>query len=473
MQELDLYNQGKRNPDAASLNPALEDFWLAPARNRVLKGGRASSKSWDAAGFAIYLASNFKIRVLCARQIQNKIEESVYNLLKTQIYRFGLQSQFDILKNKIINKHTGSEFVFYGLWRHIEEIKSLEGIDICWIEEAHSLTKAQWEILEPTIRKEHSQFWLLYNPDLVTDFIHQHFIVNTPPKTVIRHINYLENPFLSETMLDVIEAKKNADYDGYVYTYLGEPRQDDDLAIVKRSWFKAAIDAHIKLNFTASGTKSLGYDVADSGEDSNATASVQGSVVYAIDEWKGKEDELLRSSTRAYTTALNSGAHIIYDSIGVGAGVGAKVKELNASPKYARHPDVEFSRFIAGGSIINPKKEYEPNVLNKDMFSNLKAQAWFDIARRFRNTYNAVQNGESHSPGDMISISSEMGEDFVNALCDEITMPRQDRDAAGKVKVESKTDLAKRGVASPNIADAVVMACSNHLVTRAFSYDNL
>ena len=137
-----------------SLNPALRPFWTTKARNKILMGGRMSSKSWDAAGMAIFLANKYKLRFLCVRQLQNKIDESVYSLLKIQIERFGLTDNFRILDNKIINKVTGSEFMFYGLWRHISEIKSIESIDILWSEESHALTETQWEILEPTIRKE-------------------------------------------------------------------------------------------------------------------------------------------------------------------------------------------------------------------------------------------------------------------------------------------------------------------------------
>ncbi|MDS1325711.1 PBSX family phage terminase, large subunit, partial [Klebsiella pneumoniae] len=103
------------------LNPVLRSFWTTQARNKVLYGGRSSSKSWDAAGIAIFLSNKYSLRFCCARQIQNKIEESVYTLLKIQIDRFGLRHRFRILNNKIINRATGSEFVFYGLWRNIEE----------------------------------------------------------------------------------------------------------------------------------------------------------------------------------------------------------------------------------------------------------------------------------------------------------------------------------------------------------------
>lgn len=185
-----------------TLNPVLRPFWQArrapdgwPVRNRVLYGGRASSKSWDAAGFAIFLAQALKVKFLCARQFQNKIEESVYTLLVQTIDRFGLRAQFRILENKIIHRRTGSEFVFYGLWRHIDEIKSLEGVDICWLEEAHALTEDQWKILEPTVRKSGSQFWIIFNPKLSTDFAWRRFVSTPPPGTLIREINYTENPF--------------------------------------------------------------------------------------------------------------------------------------------------------------------------------------------------------------------------------------------------------------------------------------
>lgn len=427
-----------------------------------LEDGTVTHNSWDAAGFAIFLANTYTVRFLCARQIQSKIEESVYTLLKTQIHRFGMQNNFEILKNKIVNKKTGSEFIFYGLWRHIEEIKSLEGIDVCWIEEAHSLTRNQWEILEPTIRKDHSQFWLLFNPDLVTDFVYQHFVINTPPDTVVRHINYDENPFLSDTILKVIEAKKKQDYEDYEHTYLGVAKSDDEMAIIKRSWLNAAVDAHIKLGFKPEGSRVIGYDVADAGEDTNATAYKHGSVLLGIDEWQGREDEMQKSSARAYGMAQSKGAKIIYDSIGVGAGTGSNISKLNQEASNRFSANVEYAKFAASGSVIKPKKEYEHGVTNKDMFSNLKAQAWWSVANRLRNTYNAIQNGDKFSPDEMISISSDLPQ--LEAIKAQLSTPRQDRDNSGKVMVESKKELKKRGVASPNLADAVVMAFSENLV---------
>lgn len=443
-----------------TLNPVLRDFWTAPARNRVLKGGRSSSKSWDAAGFAIFLASNFKVRFLCTRQFQNKIEESVYTLLKIQIERFGLQAQFEILNNKIVHRTTGSEFIFYGLWRHIDEIKSLEGVDICWIEEAHNLTKDQWDILEPTLRKEGSQFWIIFNPRLATDFVYKRFVTNRPPDTIVRTINYTENPFLSNTILKVIEAKRLEDEEEFRHVYLGEPREDDDAAIIKRSWVLAAIGARKALGIARGGRHRIGFDVADSGADKCATVEVWGIEAIGVDEWKAGEDELLKSATRVHAQARHTGAEIDYDSIGVGAFAGAHFEELNRLTETS----IEHFKFNAGAGVLNPDDRIDDNPgspTNQEFYANLKAQTWWDVADRFRHTFNAVRRGMPYDIDRLISIDPEC--DHLDGLIDELCTPRKDYDNAGRSKVESKKDLAKPNRVggpqpSPNKADAFVMA---------------
>ncbi|MFY0661328.1 MAG: PBSX family phage terminase large subunit [Shimia sp.] len=451
-----------------TLNPALREFWTTPARNRVLYGGRSSSKSWDAAGFAIFLASNFKVRFLCARQFQNKIAESVYTLLKIQIARFGLEDDFEITRDSIRHKRTGSEFLFYGLWRHIDEIKSLEGIDICWIEEAHGLTKEQWEILEPTLRGEASQFWIIFNPKLVTDFVYRTFVTGTPSTrikgeiygvvgdTIKRRINYDENPFLTKTMLRVIAKKKQTDPEGFVNIYGGEPIEDDDQVIIKRSWIRAAIDAHKKLGIKPTGRRRIGFDVADSGEDKNALVEAYGILTVGVEEWAAGEDQLLKSATRVHARARQMSAEIDYDSIGVGAFAGGHFQALNQS----EGTSIEYRKFNASGEVLNKGQRIDANddnsPLNEDFYCNLKAQAWWEVATRFRNTFNAVERQMTFPEEELIAISSDC--DHLEDLIDELSTPRKDVDTRGKSKVESKKDLAKREIASPNKADAFIMA---------------
>src|SRR5690606_37823037 len=138
-----------------------------------------------------------------------KIKDSVYTLIAAQIDNFKSPG-FNVMATEI--KHVnGSDFTFYGIERNTDEIKSFEGADILWIEEAHNLTAEQWKILEPTIRKESSEIWISFNPKFISDFIYQRFIINPPPNTIVRLINYTENQFLSQTMLDVIAAAKAED----------------------------------------------------------------------------------------------------------------------------------------------------------------------------------------------------------------------------------------------------------------------
>jgi phage terminase large subunit len=443
---------------AATLNPVLRDFWLTPARVRVLYGGRFSSKSWDAAGFATFLAQAANLRILCARQFQNKIAESVYTLLKIQIERFGLLDDFKITDNAIVHRRTRTEFLFMGLWGHIDEIKSLEGIDVLWIEEGHNLTKEQWEIIEPTIRAEGSQIWIIFNPRLATDFAYKRFVLNPPANAVVRKINYDENPFLSQTARDVAEAARLESLDDYEHIYLGVPRADDDGVVIRRTWIQAAIDAHLTLKLDITGSKRIGFDVADGGPDKCANIYVHGWVTLWADEWKAGEDELLQSSARTYDAARERQAMVIYDSIGVGAMVGSKINEVNTTRKAGGDNfRITHTGFNAGSTAIeNPDDEYQPGTTNKDMFANVKAQAWWMVADRFRNTYDAVRNGKTFRPDQMISISSDCP--LLDRLIDELATPKRNYDTAGKVKVESKKDLAKRGVPSPNLADAFIMA---------------
>lgn len=463
------------NNDDDFTNPALLDFWgdgffgSEIYRYLVLTGGRSSTKSWDAAAVAILLADECSMKFLCCRQLQNRIDQSVYTLLVHRIGELGLRHKFKITNNKILHLETGSLFVFYGLWRHIEEIKSFEGADVCWIEEAHALTESQWVILNPTIRKEGSQFWIIFNPNVSTDFAYQRFVVNPPPKTLNRHINYDENPYLSNTLLDEINNLKEEDEDEYNHIYLGQPYDDDESVIIKRKWLTAAIDAHLKLGFEPEGERRIGFDVADDGGDRCVNIFAHGNVAVAMEAWKADEDDLIKSCKRTYNNALDTDSIVTYDATGMGANVGSKFKEINED-REEDDPEcrlVKYEKFVAGGEILNPEKEYATGRLNKDMFSNFKAQAWWHVAGLLFNTWDAITNGTEYDPDELISISSEI--DGIEKLISELSTPKKDLDNRSKVKVESKKDLEDREIPSPDLADAFVMAfCPREYVEKGF-----
>lgn len=401
---------------------------------------------------AAYLARNYSIRFLCLRQFQNRIADSVYTVVKEKIEAAGWADEFDIGVSTIRHKKTGSDFLFYGIARNIEEIKGTEGVDICWIEEGEGLTEAQWEIIDPTIRKAGAEVWILWNPRLLTDFVQTRLPELLGDACLIRHINYPENPFLSETAREKAERLKAIDPERYEHIYLGIPQSNDDASVIKRSWIEACIDADKVLGVDMYGARCVGYDVADSGDDKNATAVFNGAICLEIEEWSAPEDELGQSTRRAW--AKVSGGKMLYDSIGVGAHVGSTLKEMGVSGGYFK--------FNAAGAVINPAAEYAPKIKNKDKFENLKAQAWQDVADRMRNTYNAVNKGMKFDPSEMIAIRSTV--DRLESLKMELSAPCKRYSKRGLDIVESKEDLAKRGIKSPNMADAFIMGACPHLV---------
>ena len=143
--------------------PAKTKFLFKPCRYKVLYGGRGSGKSWAMARALLLLATQKTLRVLCVREVQNSIAESVHKLLSQQIEILGLQQFFEIQNTTIFSRINGSEFIFEGIKHNVTKIKSMEGIDICWVEEAQSITKQSIDILTPTIRKENSQIIFTFN----------------------------------------------------------------------------------------------------------------------------------------------------------------------------------------------------------------------------------------------------------------------------------------------------------------------
>jgi phage terminase large subunit len=445
------------------LNPALRGFYESQdIRNFVLYGGRASTKTYHTAAFCVFLAMNYRAKFLCTRQFQNRISDSVKTVIEECIYKLKKESEFHITETGIVYPATGANFTFLGIQRNLKEIKGIANVDVLWIEEAEDLTAEQWKVLEPTIREEGSKIFIVFNPKLASDFVYQRFVVNPPEKTLVRLINYTENPFLSQTMRDIIEDHKARDFEEYEHIYLGVPLTDDERVIIKSTWIEAAIDAHIKLGFEAAGKKVIGFDVADDGADRCANVQSHGSVVLWGEEWKGGEDELLKSCSRTYRNAIQRECDIVYDCIGVGASAGAKFDELNSATDRAAFK-IRYTKFNAGGAVEYPEKFYAQDkmarIKNKDYFSNVKAQVWWLLADRFRNTYDAITNGTKYPVDELISISSQFP--LLAKLKAELSTPKRDFDLNGRVKVESKKDLAKRDVASPNCADALVMCYTN------------
>lgn len=407
------------------------------------------------------------MRVLCIRRFQNRIQESVYTELKWAISHLGLDDRYEVQKTTIIHRATGSEFIFYGIERNLEDIKGTSDIDILWVEEAEKLTEDQWVVIAPTIRKEDSLAILLFNPKLVTDYVWKNFVVNTPAHCLVKQINYTENPFLSQKALRDIAAMQGRDPETFQHIYLGVPLGDSELSIFKRRWLDACIDAHKVLGTELTGRNVIGFDPADDGEDKCATADKVSGVFTDVEDWSSGKDELVQNAKKVWAKAKNANALVSYDTIGVGAFVGGYIDEQNEANSAA----VEHYAFHAGGAVMDADKPSDPDnsnsPLNKNEYLNLKAQAWANTARKGMLTYNAVVRGQSIKPEDILSFSSDIGPKKLDALFTEMCVPWW-VESEGKKRVVPKLKLKKDlGIKSHNLADAVIAADNVNVVTSA------
>ena len=202
------------------LPPAYEPLLYA-YRYKMLYGGRGGGKSWAFADCLLILGLNRKMRFMCAREFQVSIADSVHRLLSDRIEALGLSYHYEIQKTTIIGAN-GTEFLFKGLKHNITEIKSLEGVDIAWVEEAEKVSQASWETLIPTIRKEGSEIWISMNTKHATDASYRRFVFNPPKDSYVAKVSWRDNPFfpavLERERLDMLER----DPEAYQHIWEGE-----------------------------------------------------------------------------------------------------------------------------------------------------------------------------------------------------------------------------------------------------------
>lgn len=210
------------NERLVQIPPAFRGLKKA-ARYKIYYGGRGSAKSWTVARVLIMMAYQYPVRVLCVRELQTSIGDSVYRLLCDQISLLGLRPWFNITRDGITSV-AGAQFLFKGIRHNVDDIKSTEGIDICWVEEAQRVSVASWDVLIPTIRKEGSEIWVTFNPDSEDDPTYKRFVVNEQPNAVVRKVNYDENPYFPDTLRQEMEYCKRVDYDAYLHIWEGNPK---------------------------------------------------------------------------------------------------------------------------------------------------------------------------------------------------------------------------------------------------------
>jgi phage terminase large subunit len=214
------------------------------SRYKVLYGGRGGAKSWGIARALLIKGAKDPIRILCAREFQTSIKDSVHKLLCDQIESLGLLSFYEITQTSIRGRN-GTEFSFVGLKNNVSNIKSYEGVDICWVEEAQTTSRLSWNILIPTIRKEGSEIWISFNPELETDETYQRFVANPPADSITMKVNWYDNPWFPDTLRLEKDALKARDEEAYNQVWEGLCRQTVDGAIFAKEMQQAEKDGRI------------------------------------------------------------------------------------------------------------------------------------------------------------------------------------------------------------------------------------
>lgn len=215
----------------------LFDPPLGSVRYRVGWGGRGGIKSWSFARALLIHAAQRPLRILCAREFQTSIRESVHHLLDEQVGMMGLGGHYKVRESEILGLN-GSHIFYAGLRRNIRNLKSTEGIDIVWLEESETLSAESMRVLFPTIRKPGSEIWVTFNTADASDPVYQRFVVNPPPpeRALVRRFHFSENPWLSKELREQEAEDRQRDPEAAANVWDGEPWSRSDTQVLSGKW---------------------------------------------------------------------------------------------------------------------------------------------------------------------------------------------------------------------------------------------
>lgn len=389
---------------------------IGEQRYKMYYGGRSGGKSYGFADVLLLLCREKKLFVACVREVQDSIKDSVYKLLKDRANHYGFED-FEFYTDRIDNKVTKSRIIFKGLRdENSQTIKSLEGVDICWIEEGQAITKKSWEVLNPTIRKPKAQIWVSMNREEENDPIFAYISKQSKEDAVIKRINYYDNPFCPKEMHRLAEFCKKDDYDEYLHVWLGEPRQVGDTKLISVKVVKEAMATYLDPLDNRSPLI-IGVDVARFGDDSTVFAYRKGRQAFKMDCYRKLDTVELANIIHAKVKQMNP-AKVFVDIGASGAGVF----------------DILVDRGL--GKVVKGINFGSKAILN-DRYINKRAEMWGEL-----NEW--LKGGNVQLPKD---------EELVSELC----AVGKKYDGMGRLGLESKEDVKARLMRSPDRADALCL----------------
>jgi len=382
----------------------------------LAEGGRASGKSQTIARLILWLCEQKNIRVVCGRETQNSIEESVYTIFADLIRTYNL-NQFDVSASKINHKVTGSAIRFRGFREQgAINIKGLEGVSILWVDESQAISKNTLDVIIPTIRKDNSKIIWSMNRRIEHDPVYT--AMASRPDCLHIHIDYNENPFCPQKMIDEANICKARSEEDYNHIWLGQPlKQGDDFVFNSDSVY----EAH-KNQFVTDGTKKriLAVDVARFGEDETVFSVVESRGMFHWvqihqETWKSKSLMECVGKVVDLSRILIIDLVVIDDS-GVGGGVTDRLKELK----------IKVMPFNGANKSLNQK------------YANARSEGFFNLADMFVNK--------------QIKIIDDP------ILKEQLLSVRYKFKSTGQKIIISKDDMKADGVKSPDRADSLAMS---------------
>jgi phage terminase large subunit len=401
-------------------------------------------------------------KILCCREFQNSIQESVHSLVANQIETLKLPG-FEVTRDRI-RHDSGGEFIFRGLSRNIESVKSLFGVNVVWLEESQTLSEESLRVLTPTIRESGSYFLMCANPRSQADPFTEYFLKGREGilrseglfeddlHTIVR-VNYDGNPYFpAELELERKRDKKMLSAAMYNHIWEGETLDEVENSLILADWFDAALEIGERIKYRDSGARVCGHDISDTGKDAKAVVIRHGARVLDM----GLKHDGTASDGLDWAVDFVDRYHcdsFVYDQDGVGLGLTREVE------RSLGNRNITITGFRGGETPENPDAFFDGHRKNRDAFFNRRAQAYWNLRERFWKTYQA-QDGEYIDPDELIFLDPEHS--LISQLRSEICRMPLKPHQGGKIQLMPKTERAKPPLSlpSPDLADAMAYAFS-------------
>jgi phage terminase large subunit len=392
--------------------PFLKDFFARKYTHYVLTGGRGSAKSYTIGNTILIAGMEETEKVMNTREIQNSIKESVHSLFEEQIFKYKFP--YTVKDEYIYNPFSKTYFLFRGLWRNVDSIKSIPGITLAWQEEAHSISQKSLKKLIPTIiRNPGARLLWTLNPDLDTDPVYEYFFF--PKKrddTFYLHTTFEDNPYCSSEIIEDAARMKSNDYAGYCHTYLGELNSQGDNVLITIPEYNLACERII----SDEGAVQFGVDLARYGDDDSVISKRKGHKLLKVTPYHHK------SGTEIAGIIMNEvgdkSIPIKMDGTGIGGPICDIVKD-------------------AGYNVI--EINFGEKASDPDRYNNVISEMWKYFKENIAD-YNLIRDDQ---------------------LKKELTRRKYKYNSKGQFCIESKEDYKKREGKSPDHADSVLLCFFN------------